>query len=152
MISRRAGALALVCTSILTTSPALWVDAAALAAAESAQAKGRPKSVLRVNPALIFPPARIVATAELTGGANDYQDYYCPRIEWVWGDGTQSESSEDCEPYEAGKSEIARRYSSDHNYRSDPMAGAGSYDVIFRMKQGSKVVLSLKQTIKVQGE
>lgn len=145
MLPRLAGAMALVGTSILT-SPALSVDAST-----PGQGKGKPKAVLRVNPAVIFPPARIVATAELTGGANDFQDYYCPKIEWIWGDGTQSESGEDCEPYEAGKSEIRRRYSADHNYRGDPMSGAASYDVIFRMKQGSKTVLSLRQTIKVQG-
>lgn len=146
MITRLAGAMALVGTAILAT-PDLSVDASALA-----QGKGRPKSALRVNPALIFPPARVVATAELTEGANDFQDYYCPKIEWIWGDGTQSESGEDCEPYEAGKSEIRRRYSADHNYRGDPMSGATSYDVVFRMKQGSKTVLSLRQTIKVQGQ
>lgn len=144
MLPRLAGAMALVGTSILTF-PTLPVDA-------SAQGKGKPKAALRVNPAVIFPPARIVATAELTEGANDFQEYYCPKIEWIWGDGTQSESGEDCEPYAAGKSEIRRRYSADHNYRGDPMAGAASYDVIFRMKQGSKTVLSLRQTIKVQGQ
>ena len=142
MISRRTGALALVCTSILLIQPGMWAE----------QGKGRPKAALRVNPTLVFPPARIVATAELTEGANDYQDYYCPKIEWIWGDGTQSESGEDCEPYEAGKSEIRRRYTADHNFRNDPMSGGGgSFEVIFRMKQGSKVVLSLRQTIKVQG-
>ncbi len=146
MLPRLAGAMALVGTSILT-SPGLSVDASALA-----QGKGKPKAALRVNPAVIFPPARVVATAELTEGADDFQDYYCPKIEWIWGDGTQSESGEDCDPYEAGKSEIRRRYSADHNYRGDPMAGAASYDVVFRMKQGSKTVLSLRQTIKVQGQ
>ncbi|MCR4375195.1 MAG: hypothetical protein NUW22_10125 [Acidobacteria bacterium] len=147
MIPRLAGAMALVGTSILT-STGLSVDASASALA---QGKGKPKAALRVNPALIFPPARVVATAELTEGANDFQDYYCPKIEWIWGDGTQSGSGEDCEPYEAGTSEIRRRYSADHNYRGDPMSGATSYDVVFRMKQGSKTVLSLRQTIKVQG-
>lgn len=147
MITRLAGAMALVGTAILA-SPGLSVDASALVA----QGKGRPKAALRVNPALIFPPARVVATAELTEGDDDFQDYYCPKIVWIWGDGTQSESGEDCEPYEAGKSEIRRRYSADHNYRGDPMSGATSYDVVFRMKQGSKTVLSLRQTIKVQGQ
>lgn len=145
MITRLAGAMALVGTSILA-SPGLSADASALA-----QGRGRPKAALRVNPALLFPPARVVATAELTEGANDFQDYYCPKIEWVWGDGTQSASGEDCEPYEAGKSEIRRRYSADHNYRGDALSGATSYDVVFRMTQGSKTVLSLRQTIRVQG-
>lgn len=117
----------------------------------SNQGQGRPKAALRVNPSLIFPPARVVATSVLTEGANDFQEYYCPKIEWSWGDDTQSESGEDCDPYEPGKSEIRRRYSADHNYRPDPMGGSATYDVVFRMRQGSKIVLSLKQTIKVQG-
>jgi hypothetical protein len=105
-----------------------------------------------VNPAQIFLPARLVATVEFTEGASDYQDYYCPKIEWIWGDGAQSESGEDCEPYVEGKSEIRRRYSADHNYRSNPAGSASSYDIYFRMKQGSRVVLSLKQTIQVRGQ
>jgi hypothetical protein len=143
MISRRAGVVALVCTSIVTPSGV---------AAAPDQGKGKPKASLRVNPTMVFPPARVVATAELTEGANDFQDYYCPTIEWVWGDETQKESGEDCDPYEAGKSEIRRRYSAEHTYRRDPMGGgSGNYEIIFRMKQGSKTVLSLRQTIKVQG-
>ncbi len=140
IIPRLAGLLGLVGTLILT-------PAAPFAAAADQQGKGRPKSVLRVNPILIFVPARIVATAELTEGANDYQDYYCPKIEWLWGDDTRSEQGEDCAPYEPGTSEIRRRYTADHTYKEP-----GSYDVIFRMKQGSKIVLSLQQNIRARGE
>ena len=150
MISRRAGVLALVCTSILTPAH-MAASGTTFVSGEVEQGKGKPKATLRVNPTLVFPPARVVATAELTEGANDFQDYYCPKIEWIWGDETQKESSEDCDPYEAGKSEIRRRYSADHTYRRDPMGATANYELIFRMKQGSKIVLSLRQTIKVQG-
>lgn len=111
------------------------------------QGQGRPKAALRVNPTLIFVPQRIVATAELTEGADDFQDYYCPTIEWLWGDDTQSVSSEDCDPYEPGKSQIRRRYTQDHTYKYP-----GNYDVIFRMKQGDRIVLSLRQPIRAQGD
>lgn len=137
MIPRLAGLLGLVGTLIL--SPAVF--------GESQQGNGRPKAALRINPTLIFVPQRIVATAELTEGADDYQDYYCPQIEWVWGDTTTSESSEDCAPYEAGKSQIRRRYTADHTYREP-----GNYEVYFRMKQGSKTVLSLRQNLRAQGQ
>ncbi len=150
MISRRAGVVALLCTSILAPSRMAATGMTFLTVAGE-QGKGKPKAALRVNPTLLFPPARVVATAELTEGASDFQDYYCPKIEWVWGDDTQKESGEDCDPYEAGKSEIRRRYSADHTYRPDPTGGPASYELIFRMKQGSKIVLSLRQTIKVQG-
>lgn len=133
--------LSLVGTLILSSPAARSVSG------DAWQGKGKPKAALRVNPTLIFVPQRIVATAELTGGANDYQDYYCPKIEWDWGDETQSDASEDCDPYVAGTSEIRRRYTADHTYKEP-----GNYDVIFRMKQGSKTVLSLRQQIRAQGQ
>ncbi len=139
MIPRLAALLGLTGTLIL--APA-WTPAAR---GDDAQGKGRPKAALRVNPTLIFTPARIVATVELTEGADDYQDYYCPKVEWEWGDETISDASEDCDPYEPGKSQIRRRYTADKTYREP-----GRYDVVFRMKQGSKTVLSLRQSIRAQ--
>ena len=78
-------------------------------------------------------PVRIVFTAELNGGANDLQEYYCPTIEWEWGDDTRSEATADCEPYEAGRSEIKRRFTVEHQYKH----GANSR-VVFRLKRGAK--------------
>src|SRR4051794_32252840 len=66
----------------------------------------RPKLSLKAQPVISMSPSRVVLTAELTGGANDFEEFYCPTVEWDWGDGTQSESASDCEPYEPGKSEI----------------------------------------------
>ena len=68
------------------------------------------------------------------GGADDFEEYYCPTVEWEWGDGTQSESTTDCEPYEAGKSEIKRRFIVEHVFR------AGHYQVSFRLKRRDKAV------------
>ena len=70
-----------------------------------------------VNVIVSVSPARVVLTAEIVGGANDFEEFYCPTIEWDWGDGTQSESSSDCAPYEAGKSEIKRRFTVEHLFR-----------------------------------
>ena len=81
----------------------------------------------------------------LIAGANDSIDYYCPAIEWEWGDDTKSESSEDCEPHQPGKSEIRRRYSTEHTYREE-----GQYTARFRMKQSSKVVASTSVNISVR--
>lgn len=95
----------------------------------------RPDISLRASPQMLFSPARVSVRAELKGGALDFEDYYCATIEWVWGDGTASETSVDCDPYEAGKSEIRRYYSNSHTYTV-----AGRYDVRFRMKKNDKVV------------
>ena len=75
--------------------------AMAAVAALGAQGKNeRPKVSLRAQPSVSVAPARIVLTAELQGGSDDFEEYYCPSIEWEWGDDTSSESSSDCEPVE----------------------------------------------------
>jgi hypothetical protein len=87
----------------------------------------------------------ITFTAELRDGDNDFEEYYCASVEWDWGDGTRSESSDDCEPYEAGKSEIRRRYAIQHKYNID-----GNYDVQFRLKQRGKVVASARTKVTIR--
>jgi hypothetical protein len=94
----------------------------------------RPKVTLKAQPLIAMSPARVVFTAELVGGANDFQEYYCAAVQWEWGDGTQSESSSDCSPYEEGKSELKRRFTVEHVFR------AGSWRVNFRLKQHDKSV------------
>src|SRR5471032_2018318 len=74
----------------------------------------RPQVKLKAQPVIAMAPARVVLTAELVGGANDFEEYYCSAVRWEWGDGTTSESSSDCAPYEAGKSEIKRRFTVEH--------------------------------------
>jgi hypothetical protein len=92
---------------------------------------------------MAFAPAKIRFVAEVKGGPNDNRDLYCAAVEWVWDDDTTSESSADCEPYEAGKSTIRRRFTADHEYRF-----AGIYRPQIRLKQKSKVVLS--RTVEVE--
>jgi hypothetical protein len=94
----------------------------------------RPKVSLKATPVISMAPARIVLTAEITGGANDFEDFYCPTIQWEWGDGTESESTNDCAPYEPGKTEIKRRFTVEHVFR------AGAYRVMFRLKRHDKAV------------
>jgi len=100
---------------------------------------------LKASPNVGFSPARIVLTAEVKGGPNDAEDLYCASIEWVWGDDTKSESKADCEPYEAGKSEIKRRYTLDHVYQT-----GGQYKVEFYLKQKNKRVLGGQTTITIR--
>jgi hypothetical protein len=136
------------------------VVAAALAASLSAQkndkdAKSpvspvgseaqRPKLALKAQPSIGIAPTRVVLTAEFTGGSNDFEEYYCPTVRWEWGDLSSSESATDCPPYEAGKSEIKRRFTVDHKFDR-----AGSYKVYFRIKHGSKEVAATSTTIKLQ--
>ena len=105
----------------------------------------RPKVALRAQPPVAVAPARIVLTAELQGGSDDFEEYYCPTIEWEWGDDTSSESTADCEPYEAGKSQIKRRYTIQHVFRRE-----GPYKIYFHMKRKEKILGSAAATVQVQ--
>jgi hypothetical protein len=106
---------------------------------------GRPRIALRAQPNVGMSPARVVLTAELVGGANDFQEYYCPTVEWDWDDDTVSESTSDCEPYEAGRSEIRRRLSVEHVFRR-----AGTFRVTLRLKQRDKVVGTAFTTVTIR--
>lgn len=122
----------------------------ASALAVSVQAAGPDKKVkptvsVKVSPLIGFSPARLVLTAELKGGADDYEEFYCASVEWDWGDDTRSETKTDCDPYEAGKSEIKRRFTIDHTYNI-----AGDYRVEFRLKQKNKIVGRGSTDVKVR--
>jgi hypothetical protein len=129
----------------------LLVAVAAAAAPQKDNAKDnkdndsrRPKITLKAQPTISMAPSRVVLTAELVGGANDYEEYYCPTVEWDWGDGTHSESTIDCEPYQEGKSEIKRRYTVQHVFRT------GAFKVMFRLKRRDKAIAAATVSIQVR--
>ena len=95
----------------------------------------KPSLSLKATPPVGFSPLRVRLVVDVRGGADDYADFYCPAIEWDWGDGTVSGNSEDCDPYQAGKSTIRRRYSIEHVFRQP-----GSFQVFFRLKQRDRVI------------
>jgi len=112
--------------------------------AKALEAK-RPKFVLRAQPSVGVAPFRTVLTGELQGGADDFEEYYCPTVEWAWGDDTTSESTLDCDPYEAGKSQIKRRFTVQHTFRRD-----GQYKVYLHLKRKDKILASASVSVQVQ--
>jgi hypothetical protein len=105
----------------------------------------KPSLSLKATPPIAFSPAKVRVVAEIRGGSDDYQDFYCPSIEWDWGDGTISENTQDCEPYEAGKSTIRRRFSAEHTYRQ-----SGQYKVFFRLKRKDKTIGATSTSVQVR--
>ena len=105
----------------------------------------RPKVTLRAQPSVGVAPLRVVLTGELQGGADDFEEYYCPTVEWAWGDDTNSESTIDCEPYEAGKSQIKRRFTIQRLFRLE-----GPHKVYLHLKRKDKIVGSASVTIQIQ--
>lgn len=136
----------------------LWSAAVALSALATASAvaqtpEAKPKSEpkrpslsVKATPGTGMVPVRILVVAELKGGDDNFQDYYCPTIEWTWGDGTASEETKDCAPYEADKSLISRRYSVSHPYKR-----SGAYRIGFRLKNGDKVLAAATTVVRLLG-
>ena len=105
----------------------------------------KPSVSLKANPPVGFSPLRVRASVDLRGGSDDYADLYCAAVQWEWGDDVTSENSEDCSPYQAGKSSIKRHYTAEHIYRQ-----AGAYKITFRLKQRDRVVAAGTANIQVR--
>jgi hypothetical protein len=129
---------------VLAFSAALIISSNALQAREQGGNK-KPSLSLKATPAVSFAPARIVVVAEVKGGANDHEEFYCPTVEWEWGDLTTSTAEADCVPYESGKSEIKRRYTVEHQYKNP-----GGFRIVLRLKKGDKIIASANTLIQVR--
>jgi hypothetical protein len=151
--------------AVLLTMVVAAIPTLALAALEGragqkpADQNKKPSISVRVNPPVGFSPLRVVVTAEIKGGSNDFEDFYCASVEWEWGDDTKSESKADCDPYEPGKSEIKRRFVQEHTYRAlnNDISGAGGtptgptqFRVRFVLKQKNKVVGSGQAVVELR--
>ena len=118
-----------------------------LAVAASTGADGgklrKPRLDLRATPRVAFSPAYVLLTAELIGG-DEAEDYYCPGLEWNWGDGARSVHESDCPPYEPG-SEFERRFSAEHGYRH-----AGDYEITITLRRANRSVAVASARVNVR--
>ena len=105
-----------------------------------------PRLSLRSSPRIAIAPAEILFIGELRGGSDDYKEFYCASIEWHWDDDTRSTSTPDCEPYEAGRSRIRRRFSMRHRFDY-----GGRYEVQLFLKQRDDVVTSARTNVEIRG-
>ena len=103
----------------------------------------RPRLDVRASPRVAFSPAYILLTAELVGG-DEMEDFYCPSLEWSWGDGARSVRESDCPPYEPGR-ELERRFSAEHGYRQ-----AGDYQVTVRLRRANRSVAEASARVAVR--
>ena len=127
-----------------TLVAALGVCLAAVLQGQQAEPK-KPSLSLKATPPVGFTPLRVVVVVDLRDGSDDYADFYCAGVEWDWGDGTISENSSDCDPYEAGKSQIKRRYTIQHVYRR-----AGAFRVFLHLKQRDRFMGSAATSVQIQ--
>jgi hypothetical protein len=127
---------------VVLTFGALLVQANALRAE---QGNKKPSLSLKATPSVSFAPSRVVLVAEVKNGANDNEEFYCPTVEWEWGDFTTSVAEADCEPYQPGTSEIKRRYTVQHQFKNP-----GVFKIILRLKKGTKVVATANTQVQVR--
>ena len=117
-------------------------------ASEDDQDKGKklkkPALELRSTPRFAFSPARILFTAELKGG-DDVEEFYCPEIEWEWGDGGRSVEEADCEPWVAGSTTIERRFTANHVFQF-----AGLYPVRISLRKSGKLLSTQQLNLAVR--
>jgi len=109
------------------------------------QGAKKPSLSLKASPAISFAPARVVLVAEVKGGSDDFEDFYCPSVEWDWDDLTTSEAEGDCAPYEPGKSTIKRRYTIEHRFKNP-----GTFKVVLRFKKGNRVVATANTQVQIR--
>jgi len=132
---------------VLNLALALTVTSVLQAADQKDSPKNdRPSLALRLAPQTAIAPARVTGSAELRGGSDNFEDYYCVTAEWDWNDGTVSQSTADCDPFEPGKSEIRRRYTAEHAFQS-----SGAYRVSFRLKRKDRVLASATAIVQITG-
>jgi hypothetical protein len=129
---------------VLAFSALLVIPSNALLARGQGGSK-KPSLSLKASPTVSFAPSRVVVVAEVKGGPEDFEEFYCPTVEWEWGDLTTSTVEADCEPYEAGKSAIKRRYTVEHRFKNP-----GSFKIILRLKKGNRVIASANSQIQVR--
>jgi len=138
--------------SALGRAAALAVALSPLLAADTAVAQGadadKPKKLaldMRITPVVSFAPSRVRAIAELKLPEDRTAEFYCAGIEWDWGDLTESEESNECEPYEAGVSQVRRVFTAEHVFQS-----GGRYRVQIRLKRNRKVLASTSTIVTVR--
>ena len=122
----------------------LMVALAAPATAGDGRGVKRPRLDLRASPRMAFHPVNVLVVAELVGG-DQIEDFYCPAIEWEWGDGGRSASEGDCPPFEPGM-EMARRHSASHAYRQP-----GEYNVRVTLRRVGRSLAAATTVVTVRG-
>jgi hypothetical protein len=106
----------------------------------------RPTPVISAVPMIVAAPGKIVFHVALRGGADDDEEFYCPTVEWDWDDGSVSERSRDCDPYEKGKSKIERNFTAEHEFKVPD-----EYRVTFRLKKRTRILTAANLTVTVTG-
>lgn len=104
--------------------------------------ESQPTLVFRASRMIALPGQPIILTAELVGG-DDTEKFYCPKVIWMWADGTESGVESDCEAYDA-RTEYQRRWS-----RGVALSQPGRYVLAVRLEKAGKIIA--RQVLELTG-
>jgi len=112
----------------------------------------KPKVELKVNPAFamlgVGPRASATVRFRLSVKDGGDENYYCPRIEWEWEDGTKGTEESDCPAFElAQKEDNERTWNKSHQYWEH-----GNQVVKVREYKGDRLIRTLDAKVEVGGE
>jgi hypothetical protein len=112
----------------------------------------KPKVELKVNPAFamlgVGPRASATVRFRLSVKDGGDENYYCPRIEWEWEDGTKGTEESDCPAFElAQKEDHERTWNKSHQFWEP-----GNHVVKVRMYKGDRLIRTLDAKVEVSGE
>jgi hypothetical protein len=123
---------------------ALMLGLAGLALAGDGGKPRKPQLDLRASPRMAFPPVEILVTGQLKDGA-DLEEFYCPGLEWDWGDGTRSAHESDCEPYEPS-TPLVHLFTARHAYNAP-----GAYHVRLTLRRADRTVAAGSVAVMIHG-
>lgn len=104
----------------------------------------RPRLDLRASPRMSLMAANVLVVAELVGG-DEIEDFYCPAVEWEWGDGARSAHEGDCPPFEPGMA-MARRHTASHAYRRP-----GEYSLRVTLRRAGRSLAAATTMVTIGG-
>lgn len=118
---------------VLPLVPLVLIALAVPAGAADRVELRRPHLDVKATPRMALPPVMVVVTGQLVGG-DDLEEFYCPALEWNWGDGGRSAQESDCPPFDTD-TKMARRFSARHAYREP-----GSYEIRLTLRRADRFI------------
>jgi hypothetical protein len=117
-----------------------------LAAAE------KPKVELKPSPAMamlgVGPRSSATVRFRLAIKDAGNEDYYCPKVEWEWEDGTRATEEADCPAFDsAQKQDHEKSWTKSHQFWEP-----GEHKITVRLYKGDRLIRTLDTKVEVSGE
>jgi hypothetical protein len=93
---------------------------------------------------MAYSPVSVLVLAQLVGG-DEHEDFYCPDVEWEFGDGSRSAQQADCEPFTEGMP-LERHFRARHAYLRP-----GDYEVRVTLSRASRTLAVATTRVTVHG-